>query len=160
MRTAVLRLKYRNHRRLAAPLGQMMATAWRQQQGTSGADSLVPVPLYAGRLEERGFNQATLLAREIARILGLPVDAAGLARVRATEPQFSLHPGERHQNVHGAFACNANLAGRRMILVDDVCTTGATLEACAHVLKSAGAADVWALTAAHAGADAGGHEIG
>jgi ComF family protein len=105
----------------------------------------VPVPLHRRRLRARGFNQAA----EIAKHLGLPVLAA-LRRVRATRSQTDLPAARRHANVRDAFALGrgAEVAGLRLVLVDDVSTTGATLEACARVLAAAGAADVRALTAA------------
>ncbi|MES1255054.1 MAG: phosphoribosyltransferase family protein [Acidobacteriota bacterium] len=111
-----------------------------------GADYLVPVPLHPSRRRQRGFNQAEDLARHI----GLPVLGA-LRRTRATRPQLDLPAAQRHRNVRRAFALTGrgqHAAGRTVVLIDDVSTTGATLQACAHVLKEAGAAEVRALTAA------------
>ena len=115
------------------------------------ADVIVPVPLHSHRLRERGYNQAALLAREMARQCGLLLDEQTLVRQRATAPQVELDVRQRKENVRGAFStrCNA-LIGRNVLLVDDVCTTGATLEACAQVLREAGAREIRALTAARA----------
>jgi ComF family protein len=112
------------------------------------ADVCVPVPLHRRRLRQRGFNQAD----DLARGLGVPVVAV-LRRVRRTRPQVELPAVERQSNVAGAFAlarpCRArDIAGRIVVLVDDVATTGATLEACARVLSRAGAREVRGLTAA------------
>jgi ComF family protein len=106
---------------------------------------VVPVPLHSQRELERGFNQAS----EIARHLGIPVLPA-IRRIRATPSQTDLPAARRHANVRGAFALRRGIdvSGQSLVLVDDVSTTGATLEACARVLKEAGAADVRAITAA------------
>ena len=117
------------------------------------ADVLIPVPLHAARQRERGYNQAGLLAREMARRVGLAVDEQTLVRQRATSPQVGLDAVQRGQNVRDAFHCaKSGLAGKQVLLVDDVCTTGATLEACAIALCEEGAArGVQALTLARAG---------
>jgi ComF family protein len=112
----------------------------------TGAASIVPVPLHASRRRSRGFDQAA----DLARHLGLPVSRA-LRRVRATAVQASLPAAKRHANVRDAFAVTRTareLSGAVVVLVDDVCTTGATLDACAHALKEAGIVEVRALTAA------------
>jgi ComF family protein len=111
-----------------------------------GASCVVPVPLHPSRRRERGFNQA----RDLARHLGLPVVEA-LARIRRTPPQTELSAAERRKNLDGAFATTRHarrLAGAIVILVDDVSTTGATLDACASALRDAGVNEVRALTAA------------
>ena len=111
----------------------------------SAADVVVPVPLHRRRRRVRGFNQA----EDLARNLGRPVTLA-LRRRRATQSQADLPAARRHVNVRGAFALRwrSDVRGCRVVLVDDVCTTGATLEACARVLREAGAREVSALTAA------------
>jgi ComF family protein len=111
-----------------------------------GAQAAVPVPLHRSRRRQRGFNQA----EDLAEALGIPVVTA-LRRVRATPSQVALPAARRHRNVRGAFAVTRNaasLAGMRVVLVDDVATTGATLDACARVLKEIGVIEVRALTAA------------
>ena len=146
LRDAIHHLKYRNGRRLAGPLGARLAAFWPG----SGlvADLLVPVPLHADRLAERGYNQAELLARALATGVGVPVATDLLLRCKATLPQVTLGRAERIQNVAGAFLCQKDVTGRRIVLIDDVCTTGSTLEACAAALRARGAVTVWAFTLA------------
>lgn len=143
LREIVHALKYDGRRSLARPLGAMLARAGSEL--LDGADVAVPVPLHRSRRRSRGFNQAA----EIARHLGLPV-ASALTRVRATPSQTDLPAAQRHANVRDAFAMRrrADVRGATVILVDDVSTTGATLDACARVLMEAGAREVRALTAA------------
>lgn len=148
LRDAIHALKYNNAAALAGPLGARMAVAW-QAAGLS-ADLIMPVPLHRGRLAERGYNQAALLARVLGRTAGVPVDERSLARQRATAHQVGLGRADRQVNVAGAFACQRGLAGLRVALVDDVCTTGSTLEACAKAVRAAGASSVWAFTLARA----------
>ena len=107
---------------------------------------VVPVPLYQGRVRERGYNQAALLARELGQEIGLPVEES-LIRVRDTAPQVGLPASQRRENVRNAFLCQG-LGKERVLLIDDVCTTGATLEACAVALREGGAQSVWALVLA------------
>lgn len=115
-----------------------------------GAELLAPVPLHPGREKERGYNQSALLAREVAARAGLPV-ARGLRRSRPTPSQARLSGEERRSNIRGAFSADGGaFAGRHVVLVDDVCTTCSTLEECASVLRSAGAARVSALVFARA----------
>jgi ComF family protein len=154
LRVAVHRYKYRGQRVLAGPLAGILLRAWRREPPP--ADLLVPVPLHAQRLRERGFNQSALLARHVSHEIGIPMDAHALRRVRHTAPQVELSGPERLANVEGAFVyAGASLSGRAVCLVDDICTTGATLQACASVLREAGARSVWAFTLArpHWGAD-------
>jgi ComF family protein len=146
LREVVHALKYRGRRSLARPLGALMQRAGREVR--DGADLAIPVPLHPSRLRQRGFNQA----RDLAGQIGLPVVPA-LRRVRPTEDQVTLPAAERLRNVQGAFAATRParlVAGRIVLLVDDVATTGATLEACARALHEAGAREVRALTAARA----------
>jgi ComF family protein len=112
----------------------------------AGADAVVPVPLHSSRRRERGFNQAA----DLAAGLGLPVSRS-LRRIRATVPQAELPAGRRHRNVRRAFRATgaaAALRARTVVLIDDVSTTGATLEACARALLESGVKEVRALTAA------------
>jgi len=149
LREAIHHLKYKGRTALAKPLGNLMTTYW--QQHPMAVDVVVPVPLHAARLRERGYNQAALLARELAQQAGLPIDEETLVRKRATAPQVELNAKQRKENVRDAFYCSGNaLAGKRVLLIDDVCTTGATLEACAVALCENGARSVQALTLARA----------
>jgi ComF family protein len=108
----------------------------------------VPVPLAFERHAERGFNQALEIARRLARALTVPLDADALLRVRHAAPQHLLALAERRRNVRGAFTVRADVRGRHMLVVDDVMTSGATLEEIASVLKKAGAARVTNLVVA------------
>lgn len=149
LRQAMHWLKYRSRTALAAPLGALMAEYWVQHP--MPADVVVPVPLHADRLRERGYNQAGLLAREMARRAGLALEEQTLARHRSTSSQVKLDAQQRKQNVRDAFCCSGDgLAGKHVLLIDDVCTTGATLEACAVALRAGGARGVQALTLARA----------
>jgi len=135
--------KYSGCRRLAYGLGARMRRSGAEI--LEAADIVVPVPLHRRRRRSRGFNQAADLARQ----LGLPVVPA-LRRTRATPSQTDLPAARRHANVRNAFTLSrrCDVRGLRVVVVDDVSTTGATIEACARVLKEAGAEEVSALTAA------------
>ena len=146
VRSLVLRLKFSGDTQAAA----LLAPAMADELGAVDADLLVPVPLSAARLRERGYNQAFLLALLCGRMRGLPVLDC-LKRVRNTKRQSGLHSiRERSQNLRGAFGLRPGtaLGGRRVVLVDDVRTSGATALACARVLRDAGAEDVRLLCAA------------
>lgn len=147
LRDILQRLKYDGRRSVAKALGERMAAAGADV--LEGADALVPVPLHWRRRYSRGFNQAEALAVHV----GLPVMRA-IVRTRRTVTQTDLPEPQRRQNVSGAFAIRrrARVQGLTLVLVDDVSTTGATLDACAGVLLDAGAKDVRALTAARAAA--------
>jgi ComF family protein len=141
-------LKYEGQRHLARPLSELLLDCLAARP--LAVDLLVPVPLDRGRGRERGYNQSALLAEPIGRALGLPLLAGALRRTRATRPQVGLSARERRANVRGAFACAdpSAVEGRRVLVVDDVMTTGATLEACADALTAAGAAVVYGLVVA------------
>ncbi|HKZ50879.1 MAG TPA: ComF family protein [Dehalococcoidia bacterium] len=144
-------LKYEFVTALAAPLATLMAQYLEEQRlPAPDFDLLAAVPLHPRRRRERGYNQAALLARDLSRLLGCPWDDAMLRRAKAGPPQArSASIEERQRNVVGAFVADAQRApGRRVLLIDDVMTSGATLNACARALKDAGAASVWALTIA------------
>lgn len=146
--TAIVRLKYAGRFDLASRLGPVMATAIAPL--ATALDVVVPVPLHPARLVERGFDQAALLAGPIASALCLPLATRALERMRATPRQASLDRAERVSNVASAFRCKRPraVAGRRVLLVDDVRTTGATLAACAAALLVSGAATVVTLVLA------------
>ena len=144
LRSIVHALKYDGRRSLAKPLAARMCETGHAV--LEGAHLVVPVPLHTSRRRERGFNQAN----DLAEHLGLPVVHA-LRRARATAPQVSLAAGRRHANVRQAFRATRaarRLAGKIVVIVDDVSTTGATLEACARALDGAGTREMRALTAA------------
>jgi ComF family protein len=129
----------RSHHRFAS--ADFFATAL-QAAGAPPGDVIVPVPLSAVRLRQRGFNQALELARPLARALALPLDSHSLVRHHDTAPQSRLPWRARQANVRGAFAALGDFTGRHVIVVDDVMTTGATLDAVARTLKDHGAAQV------------------
>jgi ComF family protein len=126
------------HGRLA--LASFFAEALASRVGW--ADVVIPMPLHPARLTERGFNQATEIARHLTGELGTKLAFQGASRIRRTLPQADLPLDERSRNVHGAFACALDLTGARVAVVDDVMTTGSTLGELAKVLKRAGAARV------------------
>lgn len=138
VREALHALKYRGQRAAAGPLAERVA---RSPNFPAGDWLVVPVPLTAKRRRERGFNQAALLGRAIARLRRLPY-ADALARTVETTPQHGLSRDARQRNLAGAFACRKPVSGRRVLLVDDVLTTGATVDAAAEVLLAAGAVEV------------------
>jgi ComF family protein len=143
-------LKYSDRLDLVAPLGGWMARAG--QELCADADELVPVPLHWSRLWQRRFNQSAMLAREISARTNVPVADDVLVRTRATAPQVGLARKERARNVQGAFAVEKSarirVKGRKLIVIDDVLTSGATADACARVLRRAGAARVDVLVLA------------
>lgn len=145
-RQAATRLKYRGVSSLSRWLGHEMAQVARHRQ-FNRIDAIVPVPLHVKRLRERGYNQSALLGRAVGRELNIAFIPASLVRQRATRSQVGLGSRERTQNVAAAFSWQgAALRGQSLLLIDDVCTTGATLNACAATLKAAGAERVLALT--------------
>jgi ComF family protein len=152
LREAIHELKYEGLRALASPLGKLMGQGWtRLKPQNHDIDVIVPVPLHASRLRERGYNQSALLARELGAEIDRRVVEDVLVRIKATVPQVDLNARERQENVRNAFqARNSSFAGRRVLLVDDVCTTGSTLEAACSALRDANALSVWAYTLARA----------
>jgi ComF family protein len=149
LREIIHAFKYSARRSLARPLARLVRAQAATHAVLDDVDAIVPVPLHRSRKRTRGFNQARDLARALK--LDAPVLNA-LRRVRATRPQADLPAAQRHRNVRDAFALAAPRKlpppGACVLLVDDVCTTGATLEACARVLKRAGVREVRAVTVA------------
>lgn len=138
---AVRDLKYSRSTWIAGPMAQMLAEA-AQELGLLEVDLIIPVPIHWTRFCTRGFNQAELLCEQLPREM---VRRGLLFRTRATRPQVGLDPEIRTQNLRGAFMALPEVKGRRVLLVDDVLTTGHTARECASALKRAGAAEVWAL---------------
>ena len=143
-------LKYRNVFALVEPLGKLMVQAWPNWQTDS--DIVLPIPLHRQRQTKRGYNQSELLVETFCRELSLPSNQEILSRTRQTPPQVGLNAEDRRKNVSGAFTVkNPHLVkGGNILLVDDVCTTGATLMAAAEVLLAAGAKNVSAYCLARA----------
>lgn len=151
MATAILRLKYEERPDLGPRLGLAMVTVADHARGA--VDLVVPVPLHPKRLAERGYNQSVLLAAPIARALEVPLAPRLLRRRSDTPRQAALDRPTRLVNVRDAFVARAPTQGRRVLLIDDVRTTGATLRACAAVLRGAGASRVLTLALARRSRD-------
>jgi len=151
LRDLLTRFKYSGQQALGAPLGQLLADTAAEHFDVEEYDVIVPVPLHRDRLAERGFNQAYLIAKPLAASARLPVVAA-VERILSSAAQVGLKGAQRKGNVRDAFGLHprrrTQVARRRVLLVDDVLTTGATAEECARVLKSAGAAEVDVVTVA------------
>jgi ComF family protein len=139
-------LKYGHQLALAAWLGHRLG----ERLVAEDYDLLLPLPLHPSRLRTRGFNQSLEIARVTSRVLGIPLNPGILTRIRATPPQAELPLKERARNVRGAFECARDLAGIRILLVDDVMTTGSTLREAARILKLHGAGQITVAVAARA----------
>jgi len=148
IRKAIHQLKYRNLKAISPCLAELLADYLRSN--LLPGEALVCVPLHPRRLRERGYNQSSLLAGELGRRIDLPVIEDCLVRVKQAQPQVrAVDVEERRKNVADAFVCrDEKVSGKQIILIDDVCTSGATLESCAAALKSKGATSVWGLTLA------------
>lgn len=145
LQSAVQALKYAHAQQVAAALGTRLAVVLAQVSWP--VDMLVPVPLHADRLRMRGYNQAGLIAEALASQTGLPLVPDALRRERATRSQVGLSRAERLTNMVDAFHAEpSQVTGQRVVIVDDVLTTGATLLACAQVMQAAGALSVYGLT--------------
>ncbi|MDR1684666.1 MAG: ComF family protein [Elusimicrobiota bacterium] len=147
-RSLVHAFKYEKYIHIASFFAPLLYKTWQNNPEFFEADLLVPVPIHKSRLRSRGFNQALLLARGLSGLCGVPV-ADVLARCAKTKSQTALGRQARAANVKGAFVCldKAAVKGRAVVLIDDVCTTSATMEECAIVLKSAGAREVLGISA-------------
>lgn len=145
-------LKYNGRPVLGIKMGQALAELIVDYEDFAGADFLIPVPLHRRKLRERGYNQSLILAQTVAQASGIALLSQGLLRTRYTRPQAQLNAEERAKNVLNAFAIHqqTNLIDKTVILVDDVLTTGNTLNECARVCRSVGARQVLALTVARA----------
>ncbi len=152
IRSSLYRLKYSNKREYADVYGKEMAERlgrWIRQMNVA---LIVPVPLHPSRKRERGYNQAALLARELGRCTGIPVEESLLIRTRKTAPLKLMTGQERRRNLHGAFKVQKAIApGTNILLVDDIYTTGSTVDAAAACLKSAGRCRVFVATVAIGG---------
>jgi competence protein ComFC len=148
IRKAIHQLKYRNLKAISPCLAELLADYIRSN--SLPGEALVCVPLHPRRLRERGYNQSSLLAKELGKSIDLPVIEDCLIRVEQAQPQVrAVDVEERRRNVADAFVCrDEKVGGKQIILIDDVCTSGATLESCAAALKSKDATSVWGLTLA------------
>lgn len=151
LREAIHAFKYEGQPELAPLLARYLTAVYAEPPWSEllqPVTAVVPVPLHPQRLAERGYNQAALLAATFGEAVGLPVQPGWLERTRETRHQVGLGPSERQANVDGAFAATRALTGYRLLLIDDVYTTGATLRACATAALVAGASAVFGLTLA------------
>lgn len=141
LKQAIAALKYENQPQLARPLGQWLGQAWLQSSAANRGKKLtvVPIPLHASKLQQRGFNQAELIARSFCDFTHYKQQPLGLERIRATEAQFSLSPQQREQNVADAFILGKSLVQHPptlpVLLVDDIYTTGATVRSVVQTLR-------------------------
>jgi ComF family protein len=148
-RERILALKYKGRRGMSLPLGKLVAAVWLDI-GLE-ADLIVPVPLYRDRRRKRGYNQCDLIGKILSEETGLPIVWSALLRGRDTTVQHTLSLADREQNVAGAFAAGADIgqvAGKRILLLDDIITSGATMRNCAQVLLDNGAVEVYGLAVA------------
>ncbi|MGN0108061.1 MAG: ComF family protein [Hominilimicola sp.] len=148
MRRAILDFKFKNQRAYAPLLADMMREYLDSYDIWDEFDYIIPVPLHISRLKERGYNQAELLAQHVSDYLAIPMRTDSLFRIRATKRQSSLKRIDRVLNVKDAFECTDDLSDRKILLFDDICTTGNTLQFCASALEKAGAQTICALTLA------------
>ncbi len=155
IRELIHSFKYNRRTHLRAPLALLTLEWLPTFLAHQRPDLIVPVPLHPSRLRQRGFNQAVLIGTVLSRHLSLPLIPDVLVRTRVTEPQITLPAAERHTNVHEAFAVKKPEAvtGKRILLLDDVMTTGSTLNECARVLKKTGAIHIMAITVARTARD-------
>jgi ComF family protein len=148
----VQKFKYGRKVSLGKPLGRLLARGCEDFLRGCGADLVVPVPLHPRRLRWRGFNQSVLLARQVSCAYDMPMDPFVLVRHRETPPQTQLTEEERRRNMHGAFSLNPDrpIEDKKILLIDDVYTSGATVNECSRTLRRGGAAEVYVLTLARA----------
>jgi ComF family protein len=145
LRLAVQALKYENLTLLCGPLGDRLCAAF--QATNWSVDAIIPVPLHPNRRATRGYNQAQLLAEEVARAFSLPCLPTAIQRLRDTPSQVTLSQTQRQQNMIDAFSADSrDIVDKTILIIDDVCTTGATLNACAQAALGAGARAVYGLT--------------
>ncbi len=153
LRHAIHQFKYRERPQLAGPLGRLLAAYAREQASALNDlqfDALLAVPMHPVRQRQRGYNQSARLAQVVGSELGLPTSPNALVRIRPTRPQVGLSAEARRTNLHGVFAVKQTewVAGKTLLLMDDVVTSGSSLYECSVTLKAAGAAAVYALTLA------------
>jgi ComF family protein len=150
LRDLIHRFKYQGQVAVGEKLGRFMAESDYVDFRIADYSLMIPIPLHRKRLQDRGFNQSVILSREISRYHGIPMRFDVLKRTIYTEPQVSLGRDDRNRNVQGAFEVTERgaIEGERILLIDDVYTTGSTVNECAGVLRQSGAEDVSVLTLA------------
>ena len=148
IRSIIINFKYNGKRYLGKTIGDILSECWKETE-PGFFDAVVPVPLHPSRLRQRGYNQSLLAAKRLSLFCGIPVRTELLTRSRDTSPQVSLGKEERDDNMKRAFTASSMVREKKILIVDDVATTGATVRSCALALKMGGAAFVGALAAAH-----------
>ena len=147
--TSVYQFKFHNRRSFGSFYAKEIAAEYGEALAGWGIDIIIPVPLYPGKYKKRGYNQAAVLARELGKVLDIPVEERLLKRIRETAPQKNLTPRKRRQNLNGAFSVEKRrrvfLKSRSVLLTDDIYTTGSTVDEAAKTLKKAGAEKVFYL---------------
>lgn len=147
VRKSIFRFKYENRKCYAKTYAKLLKKDVIHTLSEWGCDAIIPVPISRERYKKRGYNQAELLAREISEIINLPVDSSTLCRVKNTKPQKNLEANERAKNLENAFKISKNVVQyKKIILVDDIFTTGNTFDACADVLKKAGVNKIYFIS--------------
>ncbi len=155
IRYAILDLKFNENRHISDVLNYYALTylsTFEDENLFDYIDEIIPVPLSKSRLTERGYNQAEIIAKAISEKYNIPLNTSSLLKIKNTKPQSSLSREQRNANLQGAYSCDDAVNGKRIMLVDDVYTTGNTLEACAKELSSHGASSICAFTLTHGSA--------
>jgi ComF family protein len=143
LKRAIATMKYENHPEIARPLGQLLAEAWLSHHGCDRTLVVVPIPLHAHKLKQRGYNQATLIAQSFCEVTGLQLKKHGLERIKVTQAQFGLSASDREENLTEAFELGKDFCLRPktpVLLVDDIYTTGATARSAMQTLRESGIA--------------------
>lgn len=147
---SVYQFKFHNQRSFGRYYAKEMIRKYKGMLKEWNPDVIIPIPLYKAKQRKRGYNQAAIVAKEIARLLHIAVDTKSFKRVRSTNPQKNLNPKERKRNLKGAFAvredCRSKVEGKRVLLIDDIYTTGSTMDEAARTLRTSGAEKVFYLT--------------
>lgn len=144
MKRSIYRFKYQNKREYAKGYAREIANRYGHWVGVKNIQAIVPIPLHKKKQKKRGYNQAQILAKELGRIWGLPVYANLLIRIRDTKPQKTLNDAERKNNLKKAFKTTENIVQlKHILLIDDIYTTGSTLDAAAEALLAAGAEEIY-----------------
>lgn len=146
MRDVILAFKFNNCYSYAPLLAMIMNEYLDSYNIWDEFDYIIPVPLHKGRLNERGYNQSELIAKHVSGYLDIPMRTDILERIRATKRQSTLNKNDRVKNVQNAFECKCDISGKRILLLDDICTTRSTLQACASALAKSNPKDIRALS--------------
>ncbi|MDD5492540.1 MAG: ComF family protein [bacterium] len=151
LREAIQAFKYNSRSCLGRELGEFMLNSYRKHFSLTTIDTLIPVPLHKKQFAKRQYNQSAVLAGNLSKAIGIPVSPQALSRTRETRPQYTLNKQERAKNIKNAFRVKegTQLPGAKVLVIDDICTTGSTINECARVLKQAGVMEVHGLVLAH-----------